>query len=146
MPDARRTHNIMKTKHLMVGLTMAGGLVLATGCVERRVVYVPANPPPPAYVYSTPPVATAPDITAPVPQPAVTVVAPAAPPAPQVEVMPVAPGPEYYWVTGCWNWNGATWVWIGGRWAPRPWHGAVWVAGHYARRSHGYVWVGGRWH
>ena len=152
----------MKAKRLMVGLVTVGSLALAIGCVERRVVYVPANPPPPAYAYSTPPAAPPVPATAqpgevqgvsslppagvaPTPQPAVTVVAPAAPPTAQVEVMPVAPGPEYYWTPGYWGWNGAVWVWVGGRWAPHPWHGAVWVGGHWARHGHGYVWVGGHW-
>src|SRR5215472_2962379 len=67
------------------------------------------------------------------------------PPPPQVEVMPVAPGPNYYWVPGYWTWNG-TWVWVGGRYAVRPWHGAVWVGGHWSHHGRSYVWVGGGWH
>jgi tetrahydromethanopterin S-methyltransferase subunit D len=39
----------------MVGLIMAGSAVLVTGCAERRVVYVPVYPAPPAYAYSTAP-------------------------------------------------------------------------------------------
>ena len=68
-----------------------------------------------------------------------------APPPPQVEVVPVTPGPDYYWVPGYWTWRG-TWVWVGGRWAVRPWHGAVWVGGHWGRHGHGYIWIGGQWH
>jgi len=34
------------------------------------------------------------------------VVVPQAPPPPQVEVVPVAPGPNYYWVPGYWYWGG----------------------------------------
>jgi len=39
------------------------------------------------------------------------------PPAPE-EVIPVAPGPDYYWAPGYWGWNDG-WVWIGGRWCIR---------------------------
>jgi len=67
----------------------------------------------------------------------------APPPAPK-EVVPVAPGPGYYFIPGYWSWNGA-WVWVPGRWVVRPWNGAVWVSGHWAKRGHGYIWVGGHW-
>ncbi len=43
------------------------------------------------------------------------------PPDPLVEVVPVAPGPDYYWTPGYWGWNNG-WSWLGGRWAPYP-HG-----------------------
>ena len=39
------------------------------------------------------------------------------PPAP-AEVIPVAPGPDYYWAPGYWGWNGG-WIWIGGGWGFR---------------------------
>ena len=97
--------------------------MLGAGCVERRVVYVPA-------------------------QPAVTaapVVVDQAPPAPQVEVVPVAPGPEYAWTPGCWSWGVHGWVWVGGRYVVRPRPHAVWVQGHWSGRGRGYVWIGGHW-
>jgi hypothetical protein len=54
----------------------------------------------------------------------------APPPAP-VEVIGVAPGPGYVWISGYWNWVGGRHVWVGGRWAaPRPgyyWEPHVWV-------------------
>jgi hypothetical protein len=73
--------------------------------------------------------------------------APASPPAAprQVEVVPVSPGPAYYWVPGYWAWRGGGWVWIRGTWVLPPRHGAVWVSGHWASHGHGYVWVGGGW-
>jgi len=146
----------MKTKRLMVGLVIVGSAALATGCAERRVEYVPVYSAPPAYAYSTQPPVTAtpgavPGGTNPAPavvyapQTTATVAAPMAPPAPQVEVVPVAPGPDYYWVPGYWGWNGTVWVWMGGAWTPRPWHGAVWVGGHWGRHGRGYVWIGGHW-
>ena len=39
-----------------------------------------------------------------------------APPPAQVEVVPVCPGPYYYWNPGYWGWNGG-WIWIGGLWS-----------------------------
>ena len=119
---------------------LAGLVGLATGCVERRVVYVPtyqAQPgsPPPAGVPG-PADTSAPPANA---------VATQAPPAPQVEVVPVAPGPDYDWVPGYWYWGGTTWVWLGGRWTVRPWHGAVWVRGGWYRHGRGWAWHGGHW-
>jgi hypothetical protein len=137
----------MKTRHLAYALLITGAASLLTGCVERRVVYVPQ--PAPAYTPApTPPTGNPPVATEPAPTPtpdANVVTAPMAPPAVQTEVVPVAPGPEYYWVPGYWGWSGRAYVWVGGRWAPRPWHGAVWIGGHWGRRGHGYVWVGGHW-
>ncbi len=43
------------------------------------------------------------------------------PPPPQTEVVPVAPGPDYYWAPGYWGWDNG-WIWIGGCW--RPWGSA----------------------
>ncbi len=43
------------------------------------------------------------------------------PPEPRVEVMGVAPGPGYLWLTGYWGWAGGRHEWVPGRWeAPRP--------------------------
>lgn len=69
---------------------------------------------------------------------------PAAPPPVRVEVRPVAPGPGYIWVAGCWEWR-HDWVWVPGRWVVRPRPHAVWVVGRWEHRPHGYVWVGGHW-
>ena len=160
----------MKIRRISVIVLVAGAGLLATGCVERRVVYVPAyrSPPvyqvQPAYTYSgqtayqpvpgtvPPPSAAeqsvaAPSVSAPVPQPvtpAPAVVAPAAPPPLQVEVAPVPPGPDYVWMPGYWSWNGA-WVWVGGNYVVRPRPHAVWVGGHWTRHGRGYVWIGGHW-
>ena len=101
----------------------ATALLLATGCVERRVVYV-----------QSPPVAA----------PTGEVVVNEAPPVPPQEVIVAAPGPGYAWVPGYYAWNGG-WVWMRGSWVVRPRPHAVWVAGHWGRRGRGYIWVGGRW-
>ena len=162
---------IMNFKPFIAVGSVAGFLVLASGCVERRVEYVPvyraqtgpqAQPqygqqtlyqpqpgtvvtpstnwqsqgPIPAYT-NVPP--------APPPQPPATAVATMAPPPQQVEVVPVAPGPDYYWVPGYWYWGGPGWIWVGGRWTIRPWHGAIWVRGGWARGRGGWHWHGGHW-
>jgi hypothetical protein len=129
-------------------------------------LYAPAKPPNTAAAIPTQPVLPArpaapaqpqvPASPAPVPTPAPVVTMPSSPqpsviveqtpPAPRVEVIPVAPRPNYVWVSGCWSWRGARWVWIGGRWAPRPRPGAIWVDGYWGRHGRGYIWIGGHWH
>jgi len=67
-----------------------------------------------------------------------TVVVQQAPPPAPVEVIAAAPGPDYVWVDGEWDWNGVTWVWVGGHWGYPPRPHAVWIEG---RRWHdGYGW------
>ena len=70
------------------------------------------------------------------------------PPPAQTEVVPVSPGPNFYWSPGYWGWNGG-WIWIGGSWGPRPfgwgwhpwgwgWHGSSWHGGGgWSGGSHG---------
>ncbi|MGA3065828.1 MAG: hypothetical protein ABSF29_03160 [Tepidisphaeraceae bacterium] len=101
------------------------------GCVYReRVVYAspPPPPPPPGYYYApAPPQADAP------------------PPQDQVEVVGVAPGPDYIWIGGYWVWHGDHYDWIHGRWGHRPWGGAVWVGGHWQHGSGGWFYARGYW-
>jgi hypothetical protein len=129
-----------KSRRSFATLSFIGLVALAAGCVERRVTYVPVYPTPPAYASSSAPGPTA----SPNPPPANNAVVMQAPPPPQVEAVPVAPGPEYVWRPGYWNWNGG-WVWIGGGWVIRPHLGAVWVGGHWGRRGRGWAWMGGHW-
>jgi hypothetical protein len=132
----------MKTKRLWFGLGIAGLAVLAGGCAQRRVVYVPVySAPAPAVVVPANP----PSPTPAAPQPAVTVVAPMAPPSAPAEVVTATPGPTYYWVPGYWGWTGNAWVWVSGRWVVRPAGTTVWVGGYWARHGRGYVWVSGHW-
>jgi len=127
----------MKKTLLIIG-PIATALLLA-GCVERRVVYVhdqPAPLPPPGTVVTAPPAQA--EVAPEVPPPGEV------PPAPQVEVVTVAPGPDYFWVGGSWAWRGR-WVWAPGRWSLRPHPHAVWYGGHWERRGRRSVWVGGYW-
>ena len=98
------------------------GIFLSTGCAHRRTVYV----------------------TNPAMAPGDEVVVTETPPAPQVEVVGVAPGPEYIWVPGWWEWHGR-WVWMEGRWTVGPHPHARWEPGHWVHHGRGYVWRPGRW-
>jgi hypothetical protein len=53
------------------------------------------------------------------------------PPPPQVEVVPVAPGPDYLWTPGWWSWNGDAWIWFGGYWSYPSRPGHVWINGNF---------------
>lgn len=141
-------------KNLRNNLGLAGMLsaltLFGSGCVERRIVYVPSTQPPPAVVYqSGPAVVQAPapppgTATPPPPDPTAPVVVSQIPPAPPVEVIPPPPSPEYAWTPGYWTWQGR-WVWVRGVWVVPPRPHAVWGRGHWARHGRGYVWVGGSW-
>ncbi|HEY3755477.1 MAG TPA: hypothetical protein VGL42_04955 [Opitutaceae bacterium] len=70
----------------------------------------------------------------------------AGPPVAQTEVVPVSPGPGWFWVGGHYAWRYGRYVWIGGHWARRGHPGAVWIQGHYENRGGTYVWIEGNWH
>ncbi|HEV2320015.1 MAG TPA: YXWGXW repeat-containing protein [Verrucomicrobiae bacterium] len=75
-------------------------------------------------------------VNSPPPSPA-TVVTSDQPPSAPDETVAVAPGPNYVWIGGEWQWNGVGWVWVGGRWAYPPWPGAIWVHGYWYRGPFG---------
>jgi hypothetical protein len=66
------------------------------------------------------------------------------PPPVRMEVIPVAPAPNYVWVNGYWGWHGR-WIWIPGRWAYPPRPHAVWVGGAWVHGHHGWSWHAGHW-
>jgi hypothetical protein len=70
-----------------------------------------------------------------------------APPAPVAEVIPVAPGPDFFWIGGRWQWNGR-WVWVNGHFDRHPHYhpGAYWENGHWDNYHGRYVWREGHWH
>jgi hypothetical protein len=112
-------------------------LLLATGCAERHTVYVQSPAPSPSaaveeivFVKVQPPSG----------ENAIT----EAPPAPQVEVVGAAPGRDYVWMPGVWQWHGG-WVWVSGRWVIAPRLEAVWVPGHWTHRRQGWTWIHGYW-
>ena len=83
--------------------------------------------------------------TAPVTEETTFEVAPPPAPAAEVEVVPVAPGPEFVWVAGYHRWNGHHYVWIRGRYERRPHGRAHWAPAHWEVRGRVHVWVEGRW-
>jgi hypothetical protein len=68
-----------------------------------------------------------------------------APPAAQVEVIGVAPGPDFVWIRGYHRWSGNSYVWAPGRWERRPRAGAVWVDGRWRHARRGWFWTNGHW-
>ncbi|RBJ82674.1 hypothetical protein C3L29_015625 [Pseudomonas sp. MWU12-2534b] len=38
------------------------------------------------------------------------------PPPPMVEVIPIAPAPNYHWVAGHYRWHAGQWIWTPGHW------------------------------
>ncbi len=131
-------------KSALFAIAAIGLAVLAAGCTERKVVYVPA----PQSAYPPGPIAGPPPGPPPGYPPAPVqqeVIIAQAPPPPQVEVIPVAPGPNYVWTSGYWYWGGGRWMWTRGTYVARPGPRAVWVGPHYVKRHGGYVWVGGMW-
>lgn len=54
------------------------------------------------------------------------------------------PGPDYFWVPGCWYWRSASYVWRPGYWiVSQPnW---IWSPAHYVWSPRGFVFVGGYW-
>jgi hypothetical protein len=67
-----------------------------------------------------------------------------APPPPQVEVVGAAPGDDYTWISGAWQWR-ERWIWSSGYWTVKPRPNAVWAKGHWVKRDDGWVWVRGYW-
>jgi outer membrane lipoprotein SlyB len=74
-----------------------------------------------------------------------TTVVQSAPPAPQTDVVVAAPGPDYVWVDGEWEWSGVTWVWVGGHWIYPPYAHAVWIHGGWYHGPYGWYHVRGYW-
>jgi outer membrane lipoprotein SlyB len=91
------------------------------------------------YMINTP--ATAGDAT-----PAGTVVVQQAPPPPPAETVVVAaPGPDYVWVGGEYEWSGISWVWVGGHWGYPPHPHAMWIGGRDWHDHYGWHHERGYW-
>ena len=115
---------------LVVVLAIAG-----PGCARQHDVYV-RDP-------GEAPMADGRNPTNAAPVPGEIVVA-EAPPPPQVEVVGNAPGSNYQWIPGYWEWR-EHYVWVPGHWAVAPNPHARWVPGHWTRHARGWVWIRGYW-
>ncbi len=74
-----------------------------------------------------------------------TVYASFAPPAAEVDVVGVAPGPDYVWIGGHHVWRDGGYRWEHGRYEKRPRAGARWVPGQWRHHARGWYWRDGRW-
>jgi len=67
------------------------------------------------------------------------------PPRPQVERRLVAPGPDFVWQPGFYQWEGREYVWVPGRYERAPRARARWVAGRWAHDRQGWYFIDGHW-
>jgi hypothetical protein len=68
------------------------------------------------------------------------------PPAPIVEgPYGVAPGPDFIWVPGFYDWDGGSWAWRHGGWRRRPHPRDQWVPPRWEHQRNGYRRTGGGW-
>jgi WXXGXW repeat (2 copies) len=67
------------------------------------------------------------------------------PPPPRVEVVVLAPGHGYVWVSGYWIWRVSEFVWVSGQWESMPPDRHRWVDGEWRHDRYGWYWVPGRW-
>jgi len=81
----------------------------------------------------------------PPPPPGGVVYASAGPPPLQSEIVVTAPGPDYVWVPGYWNWGGSAYAWTKGAWAHPPHPHAQWVEPTWHHTSKGWYRTGGDW-
>ncbi|HKR54785.1 MAG TPA: hypothetical protein VJS20_00680 [Gemmatimonadales bacterium] len=79
------------------------------------------------------------------PPPPGAVVVERRPPPDRVEVIGVAPAPNYIWIAGHWGWSGGDYMWIGGRWSPIERGYRRWEPGHWRHHGHEWYWVEGHW-
>jgi hypothetical protein len=68
-----------------------------------------------------------------------------APPHVRIETRSVAPGPDYVWVNGSWDWQGDQWIWVNGRWDRPTERSVVWVNPRYEREEDGWRYQPGHW-
>jgi hypothetical protein len=134
----------MQINRLVLNFLITGALAAVSGCVERRVTYVPVYQPPTVVVQATPQAAPPPPTAGPSQVVAAPVVISQPPPPRRPEVVPAPPGPYYVWQPGYWSWQGR-WVWINGSYLMPPRPRAVWRPGYWAPHGRGYVWIGGHW-
>ncbi len=67
------------------------------------------------------------------------------PPPMRTEVAIAAPGPDFVWVPGYWNWGGSAYVWTAGAWSHPPHVHARWVAPSWHHNGHGWYSTRGEW-
>ncbi len=70
-----------------------------------------------------------------------------APPAIPVYEQPIAPGPDYLWTPGYWQWDAsvADYFWVPGTWVAAPQPGFLWTPGYWGFNNGFYAWNAGYW-
>jgi hypothetical protein len=58
---------------------------------------------------------------------------------------PPAPGDDYLWTPGYWNYASAGYYWVPGVWVQAPYQGALWTPGYWGSTNGRYGWFHGYW-
>ncbi len=66
------------------------------------------------------------------------------PPLPDY-TQPPAPGDDYVWTPGYWNYSDAGYYWVPGVWVLAPWVGALWTPPWWGYDNGAYLWHSGYW-
>ena len=66
------------------------------------------------------------------------------PPLPDYD-QPEAPGPDYIWAPGYWNYANTGYYWVPGAWVMAPYTGALWTPGYWGYYNDRYAWHRGYW-
>jgi hypothetical protein len=112
----------MTRKSALLGAAVLS-LAAVTACAGYGGPYRHAGPPPAGIVYIR-----------------------TAPPPVRTVIIPPRPSASAVWISGYWNWTGATFVWVDGRWDRNPPRaGAQWVPDHWIRTNKGWYRQPGRW-
>lgn len=66
------------------------------------------------------------------------------PPLPDYD-QPEAPGPDYIWTPGYWDYANTGYYWVPGAWVMAPYTGALWTPGYWGYYNGRYAWHRGYW-
>jgi hypothetical protein len=61
------------------------------------------------------------------------------------EIVEVSPGAGSIYVSGHWEWTGASYKWVHAHYIRRPEPGLAWVEGHWKDSPKGWYWESGHW-
>jgi hypothetical protein len=61
------------------------------------------------------------------------------------EIVEVSPGPGSVYVSGHWEWNGASYAWVRAHYLRRPQPNLFWVEAHWQNTPKGWYWQEGHW-
>jgi YXWGXW repeat-containing protein len=61
------------------------------------------------------------------------------------EIVEVSPGAGSVYVSGHWEWNGASYQWVRAHYIRRPQPNVAWVEGHWKDSPKGWYWETGHW-